>query len=95
MRFSTAVSAAGANPPKVDWQRAGGGTISVGSAVGVAGGTATLPAELTVRPGEEVIVAEVYYNFTPWLAPDVAPAAQLYHRAFFRPRQGPLTTLQP
>ena len=48
-----------------------------------------------MRPGEEVIVAEVYYNFTPWLAPQVAPATQLYHRAFYRPRQGPLTTLLP
>jgi hypothetical protein len=38
---------------------------------------------LIVRAGEEIIVAEVYYNFTPWLAPDVAPAAQLYHCASF------------
>jgi Flp pilus assembly protein TadG len=91
----SSVSTTGANPPVVDWQRAGGSTLSIGSAIGVAGGTATLPAELTVRAGEEVIVAEVYYNFTPWLAPEVAPAAQLYNRAFYRPRQGPLTTLQP
>jgi hypothetical protein len=91
----SSVSATGTNPPVVDWQQVGGGTISVGSAIGTAGGNATLPPELAIRPGEEVIVAEVYYNFTPWLAPNVAPATQLYHRAFFRPRQGLLTTLQP
>jgi len=91
----SSVSATGANPPKVDWQLAGAGTISVGSAIGVAGDVATLPPDFTVRSGEEVIVAEVYYNFTPWLAPQVVPATQLYHRAFFRPRQGPLSTLLP
>ena len=91
----SSVSATGANPPKVDWQQSGGGTLSVGSAIGVAGGDADLPPDLTVRSGEEVIVGEVYYNFTPWLAPQVVPARQLYHRAFYRPRQGSLTTLQP
>jgi Flp pilus assembly protein TadG len=91
----SSVSATGANPPVVDWQRAGGGSISIGSVIGIAGGNATLPADITVRSGEEVIVSEIYYNFTPWLAPQVAPATQLYHRAFYRPRQGPLTTLLP
>jgi Flp pilus assembly protein TadG len=91
----SSVSTTGANPPKVDWQRAGGSDISVGSAIGAEGQNATLPAELTVRSGEEVIVAEVYYNFTPWLAPWVASPGQIYNRAFYRPRQGPLTTLQP
>jgi len=91
----SSVSKNGTNPAKLDWQRSGGGSLSVGSAIGVAGGVASLPGDLIVRAGEEIIVAEVYYNFTPWLAPDVAPAAQLYHRAFFRPRQGPLTTLLP
>ena len=91
----SSVSKTGVAAPKVDWQRAGGSTLSIGSAIGFTGGNATLPPELTVRAGEEVIVAEVYYNFTPWLAPEIAPATQLYNRAFYRPRQGPLTTLQP
>jgi hypothetical protein len=91
----SSVSATGTNPPVVDWQRAGGSSLSVGSAIGAAGGNATLPPDLIIRDGEEVIVAEVYYNFSPWLAPEVAPATQLYNRAFYRPRQGPLTTLQP
>jgi Flp pilus assembly protein TadG len=91
----SSISKNGANPVKVDWQRAGGGDLSVGSAIGMEGGNATLPADFVVRSGEEVIVAEVYYNFTPWLTPQLAPATQLYHRSFFRPRQGLLTTLQP
>jgi Flp pilus assembly protein TadG len=91
----SSVSKSGANPARVDWQRSGGGGLSVGSAIGTAGGPATLPPDFTVRSGEEVIVAEVYYNFTPWIAPQVAPTTQLYHRSFFRPRQGLLTVLQP
>jgi Flp pilus assembly protein TadG len=91
----SSVSAVGANPPRVDWQRVGAGGLSVPSAVGATGANAVLPADFVVRSGEEVIVSEVYYDFTPWLAPNVAPPVRLYNRAFFRPRQGSLTTLLP
>ncbi len=89
----SSVSVSGANPPRIDWQRAGGGHLSVGSAIGVAGGVATLPTGFTVRDGEEVIIAEVYYSYEPFFAPDLFPAAQLYRVAFYRPRLAPLTTL--
>jgi Flp pilus assembly protein TadG len=89
----SSVSASGGTPPRVDWQRAGAGNLSVGSAIGVAGGIANLPQGFTVRDGEEVIVAEVYYAFEPFIAPDIIGPSQLYRVSFFRPRFAPLTAL--
>ncbi len=89
----SSVSVTGSNPPRIDWQRAGGGDLSVGSAIGTAGGVATLPEGFTIRDGEEVIVAEVYYAFEPFIAPDVIAPSQLYRVAFYRPRLAPLTAL--
>ncbi len=89
----SSVSVTGNNPPRIDWQRAGGGNLSVGSAIGQPGGVATLPNGFTIRDGEEVIVAEVYYAFEPFLAPDLIAPSQLYRVAFFRPRLAPLTAL--
>jgi Flp pilus assembly protein TadG len=91
----SSVSRDGANPAQVDWQRAGGADLSVGSTIGTEGSLAVLPEDFTLRPSDEVIVAEIYYDFTPWIAAQVAPATRLYHRSFFRPRQGLLTVLQP
>lgn len=89
----SSVSASGGSGPRVDWQRSGGGTLSTGSAIGQPGGAATLPNGFQVRDGEEVIVAEVYYAFEPFLAPDIIGPTQLYRVSFFRPRLAPLTTL--
>ena len=60
---------------------------------GSAGGNATLPAGLTVSATESLIVAEVYYNFSPYFFAKVAPAKVLYRPAFFRPRIGDLETI--
>jgi Flp pilus assembly protein TadG len=79
--------------PRVNWQRGGGGAFAAASRVGTAGRTATLPAGMTVRAGDTLIVAEVFFGFSPVLYPAVAPAATLYHAAFFRPRLGSLAQL--
>lgn len=90
----SSVSKTGAAAPKVDWQRTGGGTLTgVTSTLGVAGANATLPTGFIVRSGENVIVAEVFYQFSPTFAADVIPAHTLYHRAMFRPRVISLSTL--
>lgn len=92
--FVSSVSAVGTNPPKVDWQRSGGGTLTgQTSKLGAAGSNATLPTGFLVRNGEDAIIAEVYYQFTPTFLPDIILPSTLYHRAFFRPRQSSLTTL--
>ena len=90
----TSVSASGGNGPRVDWQRSGGGMLSASSTVGTPGGAATLPSGFQVRDGENVIISEVFYNYSPLLQTVFFTATQTYHRALFRPRFGDLAQLQ-
>lgn len=90
----TSVSASGGSGPQVDWQRSGGGMLSATSAIGTPGGAATLPAGFLVRDGENAIVSEVFYNYTPLLQTAFLSSKQTYHRSLFRPRFGDLTQLQ-
>lgn len=90
----SSVNTVGANPPKVKWQQAGGGTLAgQTSKIGAANGNATLPTGFLVRDGEDVIITEVYYQFEPVFMPEMILPTTLYHRAIFRPRQGSLTNL--
>lgn len=90
----SSVSATGALPPKVDWQRSGGGTMTgMVSQLGVANQNATLPAGFLVKSTENAIFAETYYQFTPMFLSSLISPGLIYHRAVFRPRQSPLTTL--
>ena len=90
----TSVSANGGSGPQVDWQRVGGGMLAVGSAIGSPGGAATLPAGFLVRNGENAIIVEVFFNYTPLLQTAFLSNSQVYHRSFFRPRFGSLSQLQ-
>lgn len=91
----SSISKNSGGPITVDWQRSGGGTGTGASRIGTPGGTATLPTGFVVRDGESVIVAEVFYHYTPLLAMNLIPlpAAELYNESFFRPRFGALSTL--
>lgn len=91
----SSVSAVGAAPPKLDWQRTGGGTLTgVTSKIGtVVNANVTLPTGFLVRDGENAIIAEVYYDFKPTFMPVLVPPNVLYHRAIFRPRVGSLSVL--
>jgi Flp pilus assembly protein TadG len=91
----SSVSAVGAAAPKLVWQRTGGGTLTgVTSKIGtVVGGNVTLPPGFLVRPDTDVIIAEIFYNFTPTFIPALVPPHVVYHRAIFSPRQGSLTAL--
>jgi len=80
----------GANPTIVSWQRTGSGTITATSQIGIEGGNPTLPAGMTIASGEGLVVAEVFYDYTPFIFWDIVSASQLYRRAFFRPRFGGL-----
>lgn len=86
---------AGSDPPKVNWQKSGAGSIPATSQVGAVGGAPSLPAGFTVADGQSIIVAEVFYGYTPWILGGITGASQIYHRALFRPRYGGLTTLFP
>jgi hypothetical protein len=90
----SSVSAVGAAAPKVDWRRTGGGTLAdMTSKIGIAGANATLPPGFLVRNGENAIIGEVYYQFSPMFVPATILPSTLYHRAVFRPRQSSLTNL--
>lgn len=79
---------------RINWQSAGGGALSAESSVGAPRGAATLPAGMIVRPSETVIAAEVFFEFTPMFQLfGVMTEQRLYHRSFYRPRLGALSTL--
>ena len=59
------------------------------------GDPAVLPAGVEVRDSENVITAEVFYDFEPIMMTAVLEAGQLYSSAVFRPRFGSLTTVKP
>ena len=79
---------------KVNWQKSGAGSIPATSEVGTPGGAATLPTGFSVADGQTIIIAEVFFDYSPWILGDITSAGQIYHRALFRPRYGGLTTLQ-
>jgi Flp pilus assembly protein TadG len=76
--------------PIVAWQRSGAGTASHTSQIGVEGGAATLSADCEVREGETAIIAEVFYDFEPFLSELIVEPQTLYRRAHHRPRLGTL-----
>lgn len=75
----------------VAWQCASGELEST-SRIGAAGEAASLPSGLVLDQDDNIIIAEVFYQYTPllgWTAPQVTLA---YKTALFRPRLGDLTT---
>jgi Flp pilus assembly pilin Flp len=76
--------------PIVNWQYKKG-SLSALSKVGSENSTATLPDGFELNERENVIVAEVFYEYTP-IAPGVMfDDVVVYRRAFFKPRLGALT----
>ncbi len=82
----SAVTRQGGDPPEIVWQAEGAGTVDQASLVGVAGGTATLPQNLTPRENESVYVAEVFFDFEPLLFEGFVAPRRLYHWSAFRAR---------
>lgn len=92
----SSVGASAGSGPVLNWQRSGGGGLIATSQIGtLETGPASLPAGLTVIDGETIIVAEVFYNYTPWIYAAVVQDSEVYHTAFFRPRLGTLKTIDP
>lgn len=82
------------NPPKVNWQYTGGGTWTQASQVGTVGGTATLPTGMTLNDKDNVIIAEVFYNFQPVVTTNgVIQNISIYKVGLYKPRLGDLSTL--
>ncbi len=84
------------NPPKVSWQYTGGGNMSPapGSKIGTTGGTATLPNNIPLNANDNIIVTEVFYNYTPMMANNgILGSNLIYQVGLFKPRLGALSTL--
>jgi hypothetical protein len=88
----SSVTKSGNNPPVVSWQYTGGGTWVHSSQVGVQGSPA-LWVPFALSDKENIIIAEVYYDFKPILANSVIPSKTIYKTAVFRPRLGALGSL--
>jgi Flp pilus assembly protein TadG len=79
-------------PATVRWRSSGGGTLARISQIGPVSGSATLPNGLTLAVRDNVIVAEVYYRFTPVFPLGFVPATDIYRIAVYKPRLGALAT---
>ncbi len=79
---------------RINWQRSFGGG-SGGSAFGVEGGTASLPAGFVVRGNETVVITEVFYDYVPAFMGTQLVSRTLYNYAVFRPRFSSLATINP
>lgn len=80
--------------PIVNWQYSGAGTLAGHpSKIGIEGETATLPDNFTLGSKENVIIAEVMYNYSPLTMPYIDPEDAIYKIAIYRPRLGALETL--
>ena len=78
----------------IAWQRTGGGALVAASDIGVEGEPAALPEEFDVREGETAIIAEVFFDFEPFLSSLIVAPQVLYRRAHHRPRLGTLDTIE-
>jgi len=76
----------------ITWQQSKG-SLGVSSNLGPAGTkNPTLPAGLSPKVGDEVLVAEVFYNFKPVIGTLIYKGSQLYMVSYSRPRNKNLMT---
>jgi hypothetical protein len=80
--------------PVIAWQRSGGGAYTATSHLGTEGNDATLSGDFEVREGETAIIAEVYFDFTPFLSELIVAPQLIYRSAFHRPRLGTLQEVE-
>ncbi|MEX2455197.1 MAG: TadE/TadG family type IV pilus assembly protein [Rhodospirillaceae bacterium] len=79
----------------INWQQSGAGGAAATSRIGTPGGSVSLPDGFILADGQTIVVAEVFFDYEPWVAGGITGPAQLYQRALFRPRYGGLTILNP
>lgn len=89
---SSLYRAAGVANATVNWRVSGGGTMTVTSSIGNVGATPVMPGGFTFNERENVIGAEVYYQFSPLISTRFFGTTTIYRSAFYKPRLGALTT---
>lgn len=85
--------AEGNDEPEIDWQREGGGSYAATSRIGDPGGPAEMPDSLLVREGENLIVAEVFFDYQPLFFSGIVEGGLIWQRSFRRTRLGALSTI--
>ncbi len=89
---SSLYRAAGVFNASVSWRYTGGGTLSAASKLGALGSTPSMPAGFTFEERENVIAAEVFYQFSPLISNQFFGTTTIYRVAFYKPRLGALIT---
>lgn len=77
----------------IKWQRSGGGSLARTSKIGIQGAIPALPNGLTLLDNDNVIIAEVYYDFSPmFMNAGILSRGDIYRVAVYKPRLSPLIT---
>lgn len=79
---------------KITWQRKKG-SVTTTSRIGNQGSVPALPAGLTPASDKEVLVAEVFFNYTPIFSTLIYEGSELYSVSYSRPRNNNLMTPPP
>ncbi len=90
--ISALYRAPSATGPTVIWRYEGGGAYSATSQLGLVDGPAITPGGFTFDDRENVIAAEVYYQFSPLVSSQFFGTTTVYRVAFYKPRLGALLT---
>lgn len=77
---------------KVKWQCYSSDGTAWKSKIGTAGGAADIDATLLADANDNVVAAEVFYQFTPVFSSFFKDGFMIYSSSVFRPRLGSLTT---
>jgi hypothetical protein len=85
----TSVSKEEGESAKVRWQYCGGDLLVV-SALGDVDDIAELPGDFDIDPKEDVIVAEFFYRYEPFIDNPILDEGTVYKYAIYRPRLGAL-----
>lgn len=78
----------------VNWQRCGGGTLNVQSALGLQNSYVTLPAGFNLGLNEDTIIAEVFIQFTSVVGIDIVANGVISKTRYTHPRLGSLTEIK-
>jgi Flp pilus assembly protein TadG len=76
----------------VNWRHCGGGGLISTSHLGSVGATPVMPGTFTFNERENVIAAEVFYQFSPLISNEFFGTTTVYRVAFYKPRLGLLTS---
>ena len=90
--FITSINNPSGAGVEITWQRDNSGNAAATSKIG-SSGTPAIPAALMPGSDEEVLAAEVFFNYTPIFSTLIYSGSQLYSVSYTRPRNHNLTTV--